>query len=57
MRLSRKKWLRQQAEILIDEAETLDDLQVRRVPTRLHVRCGRCLRQGYVTVFLDRPAT
>jgi hypothetical protein len=30
---------------------------IRKFPTRRHVRCGRCLHQGYVTVFLDRPAT
>ena len=54
VRLSRKQWQRQQAEILIDEAETLDDLQVRRVPTKLHIRCP-CGHQGSVEVFLDKP--
>jgi ribosomal protein S14 len=28
---------------------------VRRFPTKLHVRCDRCLHQGYVSVFLDKP--
>jgi hypothetical protein len=27
---------------------------VKRYPTRLHVRCGKCLHQGYVTAFLDQ---
>jgi hypothetical protein len=30
-------------------------VSIRKFPTRLHVRCSRCLHQGYVTVFLDRP--
>ena len=54
MSLSRKAWHRQQLEILINEAETLDDLQVRRVPTKLHIRC-QCGHQGSVEVFLDKP--
>jgi ribosomal protein S27E len=28
---------------------------IRRFPTRLHVRCGRCLHQGHVVAFLDKP--
>ena len=54
MSLRRKAWNRQQLEILINEAETLDALQVRRVPTKLHIRCP-CGHQGSVEVFLDKP--
>jgi hypothetical protein len=28
---------------------------IRRLPTRLHVRCGQCSHQGVVEVFLDTP--
>ena len=33
----------------------MNTIPIRRYPTRLHVRCGKCQHQGYVTVFLDRP--
>jgi ribosomal protein S14 len=31
------------------------DAVIRRYPTRLHVRCGRCQHQGVVKAFIDRP--
>jgi hypothetical protein len=30
-------------------------VSIHRYPTRLHVRCSRCLHQGIVSVFLDKP--
>ena len=34
---------------------TTATVPIRRYPTRLHVRCGKCQHQGFVTVFLDKP--
>ena len=28
---------------------------IKRYPTKLHVRCGKCLHQGYITAFIDKP--
>ncbi len=39
MRSSRKQWQRQQLEILVNEAETLDGLQVRYLPTYRDLKC------------------
>jgi hypothetical protein len=49
-RLSRKVWLRQQAEILINEADTLDDLQVQQLPSFRLIKCARCDHAGRASV-------
>jgi len=28
---------------------------VRRFPTRLHVRCGKCQHQAFITIFISKP--
>jgi len=33
----------------------MDTVPIRRFPTRLHVKCGKCLHQGFVTAFIDTP--
>lgn len=46
MRLSRKAYQRQQAEILVDEAETLDGVRVRYLPSYRTIKCGYCGHSG-----------
>jgi hypothetical protein len=46
MRMSKKNWQRQQLEILVNEAETLDDLRVCYLPSHRTIRCSHCGHSG-----------
>jgi transposase len=48
--LNRKEWQRQQAEILINEAKTLDGVQVRYLPSFRTIRCLHCGHSGRARV-------
>jgi DNA-directed RNA polymerase subunit RPC12/RpoP len=44
--MTRKQWHRQQLEILINEAETLDGLKVRQLPSSRLIKCTHCGHSG-----------
>lgn len=48
--LSRKEWQRQQAEILVNEAETLDGVRVRYLPSFRTIQCLHCGHSGRARV-------
>lgn len=48
--LSRKEWQRRQAEILVNEAVTLDGVRVRCLPSYRTIRCLHCGHSGRARV-------